>query len=403
MEPTADSFPSLRVHSRLALACHVCASTELVEIPHEAIRGWVSSDSKPVKRGEPLVVCANCGCLQKQQTERWHAQSSEIYAKYSIYGNSAGSEQLVFESGLGLAQTRSSRILQHLLANFSIHSKGRMLDVGCGNGATLRAFSCMRPDWTLFGTELSDKYKEQVESISGVEAMVSTGLGDVPGEFDLVSLVHVLEHIPDPVAYLTGLRLRLKPDGLLLIEVPDHASNPFDLIIADHSTHFSLDLLSRVVRAAGYEVVRVVRDWIPKELSLVARRAANFPDHPLSPLSGTSVVTAKEVAEERMRWLATLVNAAAAAAAASPRFGLLGTTIGATWLYAELGGNVAFFLDENVDCAGARHLGKPVYMPPELPAGSTVYVGIPSPASALAAERLAKAHPEVDFVASPPL
>jgi SAM-dependent methyltransferase len=403
MEPTADSFPSLRVHSRLAVACHVCASKELVEIPDEAIRGWVSSDSKPVKRGEPLVVCTNCGGLQKQQSERWHAQVSEIYAEYSIYGNSAGSEQLVFESGSGLAQTRSSRLLQHLLADFSLPSQGRMLDVGCGNGATLRAFSCLLPDWTLFGTELSDKYKAQVESISGVEAMVSTGLGNVQGEFDLVSLVHVLEHIPDPVAYLAGLRCRLKPDGLLLIEVPDHASNPFDLMIADHSTHFSLDLLSRVVDAAGYEVVRVTRDWIPKELSLVAKRLAPSPDRRPSTLSGTSAVTAKEVAEERMRWLEALVNAATAAAAASPRFGLLGTTIGATWLYAELGGNVAFFLDENMNCSGARHLGKPVYMPSELPAGSTVYVGIPSPASALAAERLAKAHPEVSFLASPPL
>jgi SAM-dependent methyltransferase len=402
METPFNSFPSLSVQSRSSVACHVCASEELLEIPDGAIRGWVSSDSKPVKRGEPLAVCTDCGCVQKQQNERWHLQVGKIYAEYSIYGNSAGSEQLVFESGSGQAQTRSSRILQHLLSDFPLPSKGRMLDVGCGNGASLRAFSCLRPDWTLIGTELSDKYKAQVESISGVEAMLSTDPSKIPGEFDLVSLVHVLEHIPDPVAYLKGLRSRLKPDGLLLIEVPDHSSNPFDLMIADHSTHFSLDLLSRVVAAAGYEVVRAVRDWIPKELSLVAKRLATSPDQHASTVNRATVGRAKELAEERMRWLAALVNAATAAAV-SPLFGLLGTTIGATWLYAELGGNIAFFVDENRDCAGARHLGKPVYMPSEVPPGSTVYVGIPSPASALAVQRLAKGHPEVFFIASPPL
>jgi SAM-dependent methyltransferase len=340
--------------------------------------------------------------VQKQQSERWHLQVGKIYAGYSIYGNSAGSEQRVFESGSGLSQTRSSRILEQLLATFPLPSKGRLLDVGCGNGATLRASSCLLPDWTLFGTELSDKYKAQVESIAGVEAMLSTDPCDVPGEFDLVSLVHVLEHIPDPVAYLKGLRPKLKPDGLLLIEVPDHSSNPFDLVIADHSTHFSLDLLSRVVSAAGYEVMSAVRDWIPKELSLVAKRLPTAPDQHPGALRGANGGPAKELVEERMRWLGALVDAAGAEAA-SPRFGLLGTTIGATWLYAELGGNVAFFVDENKDCAGALHLGKPVYMPSEVPSGSRVYVGIPSPASALAAERLAKAHPEVVFIASPPL
>jgi SAM-dependent methyltransferase len=402
METPFDSFSPPCVNTVLAVACHVCASEGLVEISHGAVLGWVSSDSKPVDRGESLAVCPDCGCVQKQRSERWRLQACKIYAEYSIYGNTAGSEQLVFESASGLAQTRSSRILQQLLTVFRLPPKGRMLDVGCGNGATLRAFSCLRPEWNLFGTELSERYKAQVESIPGVEAMLSTDPSSVPGEFDLLSLVHVLEHIPDPIAYLKSLRPKLKPDGLLLIEVPDHSCNPFDLMIADHSTHFSLDVLYGVVAAAGYEVVRAARDWIPKELSLVAKRSATGPDQHAGTFSRANGGPAKELVEERIRWLGTLVNAARAEAG-YPRFGLLGTTIGATWLYAELGGNVVFFVDENRNCAGARHLGKPVYLPSEIPSGSRVFVGIPYPASAMTAERLARANPEVVFIASPPL
>jgi SAM-dependent methyltransferase len=402
MAPNPDSSSQTPSGSHPSIVCHVCKSDRLVEIPDSAIHFWVSSDSKAVERGEPLAVCSVCGCVQKQQSERWHAHVRDIYAGYSIYGNSAGTEQLVFDSGTGLAQTRSSRILQQLQTAFPLPATGRMMDVGCGNGATLRAFSSLFPAWTLFGTELSDKYKAHVESIAGVEAMLSTDPENVPGEFNLVSLVHVLEHIPDPVGYLRNLRSKLQPDGLLVIQVPDHLFNPFDLMIADHSTHFSLELLSRVVSAAGYEVVSAVRNWIPKELSVVARRPNTLSDQFPSVSIAAGERPAQEPVEDRIRWLESLVNGAKEEAG-RPHFGLLGTTIGATWLYAEIGSTPEFFVDENKDCAGSLYLGKPVYLPSELPSGSRVYVGFPQPASALAAARLNQAYPEVTFIAAPSL
>jgi hypothetical protein len=84
MDDESECVSSQCALDRAAVVCHVCASEELVEISDGAIRGWVSSDSKPVKRGEPLAVCAHCGCVQKQQTDRWHQQVGEIYAGYSI-------------------------------------------------------------------------------------------------------------------------------------------------------------------------------------------------------------------------------------------------------------------------------------------------------------------------------
>ena len=147
-----------------------------------------------------------------------------------------------------------------------------MLDVGCGNGAMLRAFSQAVPRWSLAGTELDDKYRDVIESIPGVQSLHTCSPWDVPGEFDVITMVHVLEHIPQPEAYLRRLLTKLRPGGLLVVELPHHVANPFELLIADHCTHFAADTAAALLHRAGFEVLQTGDDWVPKELTLVARR-----------------------------------------------------------------------------------------------------------------------------------
>ena len=135
----------------------------------------------------------------------------------------------------------------------------------------------MAPGWTKAGTEFDAKYRAEVESIPNTEPLHVGGVDDVPGTFDVITMIHVLEHIVDPVDVLKTLRGKLTRDGLLLIEVPHHPANPFELLIADHRTHFTATSLTRVLAAAGYEIISIAEEWIPKELSVVARPATNGP------------------------------------------------------------------------------------------------------------------------------
>ncbi len=384
-------------------ACHLCLAESLLEIDDHFVRFWVSSDSRAIERDESLTVCTNCSAVQKRQSQRWHSLVEKIYSGYSLYAHSGGSEQLVFDAQAGASNTRSARILEHLQAAFPLPVHGRMLDVGCGNGATLLAASTALPHWSFSGTEIHDHYRARLESIPRVEHIHIGAPEEVPGQFELLSLIHVLEHVPHPQAFLQSLRCKLKPNGLLLIEVPDFEFNPFDLLVADHCTHFSPQLLESLLRAAGYKVLLCARNWVPKELSLVATPDSTFcpPLLPPSPASSRAMPPVAKVAGRCLNWLQRLREYAQLQAHQSA-IGIFGTTLGATWLFHETDHKPAFFVDENRDCTQQPYLKRPVFHPDALPPHSRIIIGLPQPASDLVARRLQHLYPSSSFLPAPP-
>ena len=351
--------------------CHVCGQSPLDIVTEYGNFSRVTSDSKPWPKGGRLFVCPACACVQKTVDAEWEAEVGVIYDSYSIYHQGEGAEQSIFDQTSGGASSRSAHLINRLRSEVELPAEGRLLDVGCGNGAFLRAFSSAIPRWSLRGTELNAKYQKEVESIRGVEALHVGGPAEVPGRFNVVTLVHVLEHIPDPQRLLTQLWDKLEPGALLVIEVPSFRRNPFDLLIADHITHFDKTTILQPVRAAGYDVVIVTETWIHKELSVVARKGSGrtSSDKPFSEPALQPLLT-------RLRWLSAVVEAAAKLSTSS-RLGLFGTSIAATWLFEELAGRVDFFVDEDLNRAGRRYMDRPVYLPSDVPAGSQVFIALP--------------------------
>jgi SAM-dependent methyltransferase len=94
--------------------------------------------------------------------------------------------------------------------------------------------------------------------------------------FDLVSLSHVLEHLPNPVKYLAQLRdAILTPGGWLLLEVPNlYAHDSFEVA---HLVSYNAHSLVQVVTKAGYEIVALEKHGrphsalLPLYISLLAR------------------------------------------------------------------------------------------------------------------------------------
>jgi SAM-dependent methyltransferase len=112
--------------------------------------------------------------------------------------------------------------LRYLLDDLSgVH--GRVLDVGCGAGSVAKAVKHERPDLEVFGCDLSESALAlALAEPQGVHFRQATAerlpFGD--GEFDLVWIFDVLEHVEEPEQVLREVARVLKPGGRFHIVLP---------------------------------------------------------------------------------------------------------------------------------------------------------------------------------------
>lgn len=101
---------------------------------------------------------------------------------------------------------------------------GRLLDVGCGNGAYLALMKQL--GWDVAGVEIDPKAAEIARKHLSIPVYVGS-LANAPfaeGYFDAVTMSHVIEHVEDPVGFVLQAARYLKRGGWLVIVTPNAAS-----------------------------------------------------------------------------------------------------------------------------------------------------------------------------------
>ncbi len=136
-----------------------------------------------------------------------------------IYGDS------YFAEAIEKRRSRE-RIFTELLGDVEsvVGRKGRLLDVGCGEGLLLEVAA--GSGWDAAGTEISSamiRYAREERGLN-VHHGVLEDVPLTPGSYDAIILNHVLEHVKNPRSTLSCVSELLSPDGVVRIEVPNLAS-----------------------------------------------------------------------------------------------------------------------------------------------------------------------------------
>jgi len=158
----------------------------------------------------------------------------------------------------------------------------RVLDIGAGIG-TFLAMGRDELGWKVTGTEVSSSAVQMAAQRHGLELLLGhvEDLNLPDGSFDLITMWHVLEHVPFPAATLELCRRLLVANGRLAIAVPNDnderwwllrskarlgiSPKPmrYDPILPGHEvhlSHFQKRVLTRALRARGFSVDAVTVD-----------------------------------------------------------------------------------------------------------------------------------------------
>jgi 2-polyprenyl-3-methyl-5-hydroxy-6-metoxy-1,4-benzoquinol methylase len=142
---------------------------------------------------------------------------------------------------------------------FPVSSQANLLDIGVGRGEML---SCMK-SWgysNYLGVDISKSTIAFCQSIGlNCKLVVDTGeyLRANPRNYDLITLLDVLEHIPreNIISFLKDLKFALKPGGILIIQVPNLQAPDGQIHMFNDITHmvgFVEHSLSQVLIASGF-------------------------------------------------------------------------------------------------------------------------------------------------------
>jgi len=183
------------------------------------------------------------------------------YYESADYISHTDSKRSLFEKAYHFVKNIALKNKLDLINSFQ-PSKGSILDIGAGTGDFLAVAG--KDGWRIMGTEPSDKAKAIAKS-KGVNFVENTSELE-NHSFDIISMWHVLEHVPDLEEQIKELKRLLKPTGTLIVAVPNfksfdakHYGNfwaAFDVPI--HFWHFSKKAIELLFAKENMQLKKVL-------------------------------------------------------------------------------------------------------------------------------------------------
>jgi SAM-dependent methyltransferase len=189
--------------------------------------------------------------------------SSDAERIYAGYAGTRPNYRAPTESA-ELLSLREPVFRKHYLRLLPIERSARILDLGCGYGEFLY-FLQRRGYMNARGVDLGDKQLEVGRSLGVCNLQCKDAaavLAESRGEFDFISAIDVLEHVPKDsvLELLKQIYSALRPGGRFVCQVPNLAAFYSPLFYMDftHETPFTAPSLKQVLQLARFDEIRVL-------------------------------------------------------------------------------------------------------------------------------------------------
>lgn len=152
--------------------------------------------------------------------------------------------------------------------------RGKLLDVGCGIGVFLGL--ARKNGWQVTGTELSEFSAKHIRDKLNIECFLG-GLEDLEsasGSYDVITLWHVIEHIPEPLEALKRAWELLSRGGMIFLATPNQnfwriardvkrrMGVNRDLVENEkHLYFFTAHSLKKILEGVGFKVIEAGVDF----------------------------------------------------------------------------------------------------------------------------------------------
>jgi SAM-dependent methyltransferase len=200
--------------------------------------------------------CASCGL-----GATIHELSDEELGRYYP------TQYYSLDDNLRMEASRLSRAFrQSQLARIQRYvQNGVLLDVGAGTGMFLK--SARETGFTVEGLELSSEAAKFGSATWGVtiEQGDLNRVGLPASQYDVITLRHVFEHLRDPLTCVRMLYSALRPNGLLVLNVPNFNSLQarmfgnrwYHLDVPRHLYHYTPKSLTSIVEGVGFKTLDI--------------------------------------------------------------------------------------------------------------------------------------------------